>query len=279
MQSFHVSRTVKLKRSFFRNDIPGQRHIPGQGEFVRSRFDEVRVGRSTVQAADVPGKRGIHSRAFMEEVVLKFDASLILRRIGDDQVARARLARASSRCSQVFDHHGTVRLDIKVLVHNDGLVEIEGLVRDRIVRAARTIHGRHVNQIRITGEDDAASVDAHDAEAQRSKKRVSRHVALKRFKLLCKTAIGQKYLQISARRFHGIHNAGEVQRKRGAVSKGDAAQIIPRALKLNQKVLSREGVSGNIARSHRKTAVRAVHRPDGTLLESGELRSGRSGDN
>lgn len=63
------------------------------------------------------------------------------------------------------------------------------------------------------------------------------------------------------------------------VSKGDAAQIIPRALKLNQKVLSREGVSGNIARSHRKNAVRAVHRPDGTLLKSGELRSGRSGDN
>lgn len=60
----------------------------------------------------------------MEEVVLKFDASLILRRISDDQVARARLARASSRCSQVFDHHGTVRLDIKVLVHNDGLVKL-----------------------------------------------------------------------------------------------------------------------------------------------------------
>lgn len=38
----------------------------------------------------------------MEEVVLKFDASLILRRIGDNQVARARLARASSRCGQVL---------------------------------------------------------------------------------------------------------------------------------------------------------------------------------
>lgn len=103
--------------------------------------------------------------------------------------------------------------------------------------------------------------------------------ALKRFKILCKTAIGQKYLQISARRFHGIHNAGEVQRKREPSPKEMLPRLSPVPLKLNQKVLSREGVSGNIARSHRKTAVRAFHRPGGTLLESGELRSGRSGDN
>ena len=57
------------KRSLFRNDVSGQRHIPGQGELVGSRLDQVRIGRGTVQAADVPGKNGVHSRSFMEKVV------------------------------------------------------------------------------------------------------------------------------------------------------------------------------------------------------------------
>ena len=71
------------------------------------------------------------------------------RRVGDNEVARSRLARIGSRRGQVLDPHGAVRLDVKVLVHDHGLVEGEGRVRNRIGRTARAVHGGDVNQVRI----------------------------------------------------------------------------------------------------------------------------------
>ena len=115
-----------------------------------------------------PRKAGVHSRGSVEEVVCNSMLPLLSAVLVTMRLPVPLLPGSASRGREVFDDHGAVGFHVEVFVDDDRLVEVELLVFDGRIRAARAVHGGYVDEVRVSGDDDVAPVRVHDAKAQRT---------------------------------------------------------------------------------------------------------------